>query len=121
MGAFTNDGGEPTTKPEEIVQDQELEAGAEEGGEEASQQPVGFETDVPDVRSDDFVQQGTEKYPVFKVDRNEFYQNMMHGRKRLRFKQGTGAQEYMSKTQYNRPFFVQYTDTDGKMYNRRIK
>jgi len=112
MGAFTNDGGEAINKPEE-----EIETSADTDKDETS----GFPTDVPDLKADDFVQQGTEKYPVFKVDYNEFYQNMSHGRKRLRFKSGSTAQQYMAKTQYNRPFFVQFTDTDGKTYNRRIK
>ena len=121
MGAFTDDGGEPISsqEPEEEVLDQELDTGEE--GVDIPDEPVGFETDVEDVRSDDFVAIGTDKFPAFEVDRNDFYQNMMHGRKRLRFKAGSGAQQYMSKTQYNRPFYVQFTDTDGKKYNRRIK
>jgi hypothetical protein len=64
---------------------------------------------------------GTESLPVFNVTKDEFYQNMRNGRKRLRFKSGTNAQQYMSKTKYRRPFYISYTDSDGKIYNRKIK
>jgi len=56
--------------------------------------------------------------PVFKVTKNEFYQNMNHGRKRLRFKTGTETQKYMSQTKYKRPFWIENQD-DG--YVRKIK
>ena len=59
----------------------------------------GVKTDVDDVFADG------EKMgmPVFNVSRDEFYQNMKHGRKRLRLATGSKGQEYMQKTKYQRP------------------
>jgi len=71
-------------------------------------------TDVPDV----FADGERNGLPLFKVSKNEFYQNMSHGRQRLRFKSGTSTQQYMKNTKYNRPFWIQDTD-DG--YIRKIK
>ena len=84
-------------------------------------EPVMFDTDVPDVKSDGEHHIGNTKFPVFKVGKNEFYQNMNYGRKRLRFNTGSNAQQYMSKTKYTRPFFISYTDSQGKTYTRRVK
>lgn len=81
----------------------------------------GYETDVDGVRSDDIVKQGKDGFPCFDVDQNEFYQNMQDGRRRLRFKSGSNAQQYMQKTKYNRPFYVRHTDDNGKKYVRKIK
>ena len=112
MGEFTGDNSPPTTQPEiEIAQE------TSQNTEEVEK----FETDVPDVKADGVVQRGTEKFPIFKVDQSEFYQNMEFGRKRLRFKSGSTAQQYMNKTRYNRPFFISYTDNKGKTYSRKIK
>ena len=77
-----------------------------------STNPGNVETDVPYV----FADGDKGGVPVFKVGKNEFYQNMRHGRRRLRFKSGTPAQKYMSKTKYNRPFYISH---DG--YIRKIK
>ncbi len=108
MSAFTSDGGPVTSQPEEetVEVDTEVER---------------FTTDVEGVMADDQVSQGTDKFPVFSVDHDSFYQNMKQGRKRLRFKSGTDAQQYMSKTQYKRPFYIQHTDNKGKTYTRKIK
>lgn len=114
MGIFTDDGGPPTTQPEP---EEEVIKKDDEGGEE----PVGFETDVKDVMADDEMHQGNITFPSFKVTKNEFYQNMTHGRKRLRFKSGTNTQQYMSKTRYKRPFYISYTDSKGKTFSRKIK
>jgi hypothetical protein len=64
----------------------------------------GFETDVETVKADG------EKLglPVFKVDKDEFYQNMKYGRQRLRFKSGTKAQQYMQSTKYKNPFWIEH-------------
>ena len=78
---------------------------------------TGFDTDVPDVKADG------EKLgiPVFKVDNGEFYQNMAHGRKRLRFKTGSNVQQYMQKTKYQRPFWISHDDDKGQTWTRKIK
>lgn len=110
MGIFTDDGGPPTT--------QQLEPETET---EKKDEPITFDTDVEGVKADAEHAAGTDRFPVFKVDKNEFYQNMTHGRKRLRFKSGSNAQQYMSKTKYQRPFYISYTDSQGKTYSRRIK
>jgi len=47
-----------------------------------SEKPGKVETDVPDV----FADGDKGGVPVFNVGKNEFYQNMRHGRKRVRFK-----------------------------------
>jgi hypothetical protein len=113
MGAFT-DGGQsqpPTTQQEEP----EVEK------DEKEQEPEKFDTDVEGVKADGQVPYGSDRFPMFKVDKNDFYQNMKHGRKRLRFKTGSGAQQYMKGTKYQRPFYVSYTDSKGKTYSRKIK
>jgi hypothetical protein len=55
---------------------------------------------------------------VFDVTKDEFYNNMKADRKRLRFRSGTPAQEYYSKTRYKTPFFIRNQE-DG--YMRKIK
>ncbi len=117
MGAFTDDGGEAINREEETKQELELDA----EGNEIEVEPIGYDTDVAGVKSDGIVQQGFDKYPVFNVDRDEFYQNMSNGRNNLQFKTGTTAQQYITKTASNSTFFVQYTDTDGETYSRKIK
>jgi hypothetical protein len=91
--------------------------------EQAVDAPVDnkFETDVPEVKADAQVKVGTEVYPVFDVDSEAFNQNMMHGRKRIRFKTGTPAAEYMRASRYNRPFYIRNTDARGQKFTRRIK
>jgi hypothetical protein len=98
MGEFT-DGESPHTQS---ARDGAAEFDSEEG----------YETDVEDVKADG------EKLglPIFKVDKHEFYQNMQLGRKRLRFKSGTKAQQYMAKTRYNKAFWIEH---DGHI--RKIK
>lgn len=92
-----------------------------DGAVGADDSQSGFDTDVSDVKADDIVRQGKDEFPCFDVDQGEFYQNMQDGRRRLRFKSGSGAQQYMSKTKYNRPFYIRHTDDAGKKYVRRIK
>ena len=77
----------------------------------------GFETDVDGVRSDG------ERLglPVFSVDHHEFHQNMNYGRKRLRFKTGSRAQQYMQGTRYTRPFWISYKDDKGQEFIRKVK
>ena len=116
MGEFMGSSGD-SHNPENVTMGGPV-AGGEAGTEE---QIPGYETDVKDVRSDDIVRQGKDEFPCFDVSGDEFYQNMQDGRRRLRFKSGTSAQQYMSKTKYNRPFYVRHTDSNGKKYVRKIK
>ena len=81
---------------------------------QTTEKPQGIETDVPEVYADG-EKQGL---PVFKVTKDEFYQNMNYGRKRLRFKSGTAVQKYMQNTKYKRPFWIQNAEDD---YIRKIK
>lgn len=59
-----------------------------------------------------------DNLPVFKVGHDEFYQNMNFGRKRIRFKSGSGAQRFMQGSRYKQSFWIQH-DKDG--YMRKIK
>jgi hypothetical protein len=97
--------GDPTEKIEDTFGDKE--------------EPL--DTDVDGVTADGFIQQGTNKFPKFQVSREEFYQNMTDGRRRLRWKSDTPVQKYMSGTKYRNPFYVSYTDENGKTYTRKIK
>lgn len=72
------------------------------------------ETDVAGV----FADGEKEGMPVFNVSKDEFYQNMNYGRKRIRFNKGTSTQQYMRNTKYNRPFWIK-DNLDG--YIRKIK
>ena len=81
----------------------------------------GHPTDVSGVNSDSIIKQGTNEFPCFDVSSHEFHQNMQDGRRRLRFKSGSSAQKYMSGTKYNRPFYISTTDSNGKIFQRRIK
>lgn len=83
-------------------------------GTEVQEKPDGVPTDVESV----FADAEKDGLPVFKVSKDEFYQNMRYGRRRLRFKNGTPAQKYMSQTKYKRPFYIQNTDDD---YIRKVK
>ena len=80
-----------------------------------------LDTDVEGVKADGFVQQGTVKFPKFSVSQEEFFQNMQDGRKRLRWKTDTPVQKFMQNTKYSNPFYISYTDPDGKVYTRKIK
>ena len=78
-------------------------------------------TDVEGVFASDVVKHGNLEFPVFDCEESEFYQNMTMGRKRLRFKSGSAASQYMSKTSYKRPFFIRTTDSKGQTYTRKVK
>jgi len=86
------------------------------------------DTDTPDVPTDvegvfatSIVKQGHNEFPVFKCNKNDFYNNMTDNRKKMRFQSGSVVQQYMQKTKYNKPFFISYTDNDGRTYKRRVK
>ena len=89
--------------------------------EEKEEGDVGYDTDVEDVKANDVVKVGADEFPVFDCSPDEFYQNMQHGRKRLRFKQGSPASQYMGGTKYKRAFYIRTTDDSGKVYTRKIK
>ena len=75
--------------------------------------PDGVKTDVEGV----FAQAEKQGIPVFDVSKDEFYQNMNYGRRRLRFKSGTPASQYMQGTRYNRSFWIR--EPEG--YTRKVK
>ena len=105
MGVFTgDDNGPPVNQPEEEKQDER-----------------GIPTDVEGVFAQDTIKHGSGEYPVFDCEEADFYQNMQHGRKRLRFKSGSPAAQYMSKTNYKIPFFIRTKTGDGKVYTRKVK
>jgi hypothetical protein len=102
MGEFTND----TLRPETLAaKDRDFNAN---NGE--------VETDVDGVIANG----EKDGLPIFDVDKNEFYQNMNYGRKRLRFKNGSNVQNYMNQTKYKRPFWIRHGE--GKnTFIRKIK
>jgi len=60
--------------------------------------------------------------PVFNVDKHSFYQNMTHGRKRLRLKSGTAGQAFMSQSKNNQPFWLSYENPEnGEMWTRKVR
>lgn len=106
MGEFTDIPGPAVSQQEEPSESQDEKM---------------FETDVEGVMANDIVRQGTNEFPVFDCTEDEFYQNMKHGRKRLRFKQGSAASSYMSGSKYKRPFYIRTTTSNGETYTRKIK
>jgi len=58
-----------------------------------------------------------DKLPIFKVSRDEFYQNMSNGRQRLRFKSDSDVSKYM-RVGGKRSFWIQ-DETDG--YIRKVR
>ena len=107
MGEFTDTPQAPVNQPEPTPAD--------------NQTNQGFETDVPDVFSNDVMKHGSTEFPVFDCGKDEFYQNQKWGRKRLRFKSGSPQQQYMKQTKYNKSFFIRHTDTKGDTYVRKVK
>lgn len=67
-----------------------------------------------DIKCDGINQR--DKLPIFKVSRDEFYQNMSNGRQRLRFKSDSDVTKYM-RTGKN-AFWIQ-DETDG--YIRKVR
>lgn len=82
---------------------------------------TGYSTDVDGVMAHDVVKHGKDEFPCFDIDKDDFFQNMQHGRQRIRFKPESEASKYMKGTKYNRPFFVRHTDDNGKQYVRKVK
>lgn len=102
---------EPTAEP--TPTDVKVDGGEVDTSDKQTEAPKGVPTDVEDVYAD-----GTKgDIPVFDVTPDEFNNNMKTTRRRLRFKKGSKAAEYMRKTQYNRPFWIR-NSKDG--YLRKI-
>jgi hypothetical protein len=81
-----------------------------------------FETDVPGIKASAYKQIGTDKYPVFDVDRETFHQNMEHGRKRVRFPEDSDAHKYLKGQTVNKKFYISYTDpTSKEVWTREIR
>lgn len=104
MGEFTN--GE---SPADIAK--------KDSSPETEYSDDGFDTDVDGVKANG------ERLglPVFNVSRDEFYQNMNYGRRRLRFSSGSNVQQYMQGTRYKRPFWISYKEENGQEYIRKVK
>lgn len=89
--------------------------------------PEPIDTDVSleggeKLQSDGSVRVGQDQFPVFKVSKNDFYNNMRADRNRLRFESGSKAANYHQGTKYRNPFFIQFDDEEtGEPYRRRIK
>jgi len=104
-----NEIGAAENQPDEPEQDNDQE------------EQKGIPTDVKGIYVDSVVKQGHNEFPVFKCNKKDFYNNMTDNRKKMRFQSGSDIQQYMQKTRYNKPFFVSYTDDNGKTYKRRVK
>lgn len=76
------------------------------------------DTGVPGAFADDLKD---NNIPVFDVQKKDFYQNMVDGRKRLRFTSGSPVQKFMQGSKYKNPFYIRYTDGNGDKYLRKIK
>jgi hypothetical protein len=85
------------------------------------EEPTTFNTDVDGVSCDNEIKQGNVSFPCFNVDKHDFFNNMKSNRRRLRFKSGSNVQQYHSQTKYQRPFYISYTDSKGKTFQRKIK
>ena len=90
--------------------------------EQTAQQDTKFDgkmeqVPIPDIEglSADGINQ-RDNLPIFNVDKDEFYQNMSHGRRRIRFKSDSSAQQFMKKSRYNKSFYIKHGD-----YIRKIK
>jgi len=106
MGVFTDVPGSPESQKVEEPKDDDIKS---------------YQTDVEGVSAIDVVKYGKDEFPVFDCTEREFYQNMSQGRKRLRFNNGSAAQQYMSGTKYKRPFYIRTTTEKGNTYTRKIK
>ena len=78
----------------------------------------GFDSGLEGIKADG----EKDGVPIFDVSKNDFYQNMSYGRKRLRFDQGTNVQKFHSGTHYKKPFFIKHKNADdGREYIRKIQ
>lgn len=77
-------------------------------------------TDVHGLASDGVYKKGMLEFPIFDVDKQDFYNNMEAHRSRTRFSSDSKASKYMRMTRYNQPFYIRYND-EGRQYIRKIK
>lgn len=99
MGEFTNGSGPATV----AASDHEITG-----------EPGKIDTGVEGV----FADGERQGLPVFNVSKEEFYQNMDFGRKRLRFESGTPAQQFMKGSRYNKSFWIHDSESG---HVRKIK
>lgn len=59
--------------------------------------------------------------PVFDVPKEDFFKNMRLDRNKTRFSNGTKPSQFMRGTKYRKPFYVRYTDGNGKQYLNKFK
>lgn len=112
MGEFTGSNSNLTN----AIQDVNIATGRNDG----ERSP--FATDVEGIEADDVVKKGIEEFPVFNVDTQEFFSNQKSDRKRIRFKVGSKAGQYMQKTKNGlRPFYIRTTDSSGVSYTRKVR
>jgi hypothetical protein len=90
-------------------------------GEKEQKTDDGYPTDVEGVLAHSCIKHGKDEFPCFDVSKNNFFQNMEGGRKRLRFETGSPAQKYMQGSKYSRKFYIKYTDDSGKSMVRPVK
>lgn len=79
------------------------------------------ETDVFGLTSDDVYVKGSVKFPIFDVTKDEFFKNMEGQRSRLRFNSEGKAAKYMRMSRYSSPFYIRFTDENGKQFLRKVK
>jgi len=78
--------------------------------------PGKIETDVSGV----FADGKKDSFPIFTVNKEDFYNNMKADRKRMRFSTEPAA-NYLRGTRYNRPFYIQYKGEQGENFLRKVK
>ena len=112
-GAFTGDGDQHVKNAHD---DENMKSGT------GVEREDGYPTDVEGVTADDVVKYGKEEFPAFNVTPEEFFSNQQADRKRMRFKNGSKAAQYMRKTRnQGRPFYIKTKTRDGKSYTRKIR
>ena len=89
---------------------------AEQQNRTEIENPGKIETDVHGV----FADAQKDNFPVFDVDKDDFFNNMKVDRKRIRLKT-QHASDYHKGTKYNRPFWLRYKDDAGAGYMRKVK
>jgi hypothetical protein len=99
----------------------ELLGNSPEPKEEPIEIPNGkVETGIKGVYADGHVEAaGGMKHPVFKVDKDDFYNNLTADRKKMRFS-NPDVKSYMQNTKYKQPFYIDFQD-GKKTLRRRVK
>ena len=80
-----------------------------------------METDVFGLTTDDVYIKGSVKFPIFDVNKDEFFKNMEGQRSRLRFNSEGKVAKYMRMSRYSQPFYIRFTDENGKQFLRKVK